>query len=89
MAKKKRRVYTVDVFLRRNLRRYTRMLLRPRASLLVEKHPVSPIDKHVDRHVYDKHVHKQKVSPVDKRVTHWVRTPIIRAVPKRRKIWTI
>ncbi|MFQ5988014.1 MAG: hypothetical protein ACE5H6_04105 [Dehalococcoidia bacterium] len=51
----RRRVYTVEAFLRRDLRRWKRMVLRPRASLLAERYAHQPIDRRVDRHV-NRHV---------------------------------
>lgn len=73
---KKRRVYTVEAFLQRDLRGWKGMVLRPRASLLRDTRVVrGPLDRHVDRRVNrparDKHIDRH----VDRHVYPLVRTP--------------
>jgi len=74
---KKRRAYTVEAFLQRDLRRWKRMVLRPRASLLKDTRVVSgPLDTHIDRgvnrHAPDKHIDRC----VDRHVYPLVKTTI-------------
>ena len=74
---KKRRVYTVEAFLQRDLRRWKRMVLRPRASLLKDTRVVrGPLDRHIDRwvnrHTPDKHIDRH----ADRHVYPLVKTPI-------------
>ena len=73
---RKRRVYTVEAFLKRDLTRWKRMVLRPRASLLKDTRVVrGPLDRHVDRrvnrHAPDRHIDRH----VDRHIYPLARTP--------------